>query len=668
MAVDTSGNLYISDTGNQRIRKVDSTGTITTIAGSGLASSGVDGPATLSPLNGPLGLAADNKGNLYVADTNNNQIRIVSVQGGSITTAAGTGTPGFSGDGGAAKSATFNHPQGIAFDAAGNLYIADRNNFRVRKLDSKGGIATVAGSTQGNAGLGGPALSASMGHISSVAVDAAGNLLIADPQNGQILLVDATGTISRVAGTGAYTASGDGGLALQATFGDPEAPPGGIAAGPAGTVYFTDFANESLRKLTPNAAARLSIVSGNNQQVTSGAAAPLLLVIGVTGTSGLPASGVTVTFAVTSGSASLSATSAVTDSKGQASVSVTASAAGTVTVTASAAGLTAVAFTLIATANTTPQISTGGVVGAGLSVPAVTAISANGIASIFGQNFAPAGSQAVSVGAAAIVGGVLPTQLAGVCVEVNSIRSPMLLVSPTQLNIQVPAIPQSGSVTVQAIVNCGQPTETRSAAVKVNAQAASPEFFFFVNNASGQNPVAAVNAVTGADIAPANLIAGVTTAPAHIGDIVSVFMTGLGPTNPATVAGVLPQAAASLSLPVTVSLGNLTLPPANLLYDGVTPMYAGLYQLNIQIPSNSPTGNVPLVVSLEALPHPRAGILALGSELREDIQSRTRVTHRPDANVWRRKRDSNPRASFPANGFQDRRFQPLTHSSVFYRT
>src|ERR1039458_5040023 len=176
VAVDSAGNLYIADTWNNRIRKV-SGGTITTVAGNGtFGYSGDGGPATSALLNLPSGVAVDSVGNFYIADALNNRIRKVS--GGTITTVAGKGDEGFSGDGGSATSASLYHPKGVDVDSAGNLYIADTGNYRIRKV-SGGTITTVAGN--GGWGLpcnGGSATSACLFEPAGVAVDSAGNLYI----------------------------------------------------------------------------------------------------------------------------------------------------------------------------------------------------------------------------------------------------------------------------------------------------------------------------------------------------------------------------------------------------------------------------------------------------------------------------------------------------------
>ena len=187
VAVDGAGNLYIADTANQRIRKIDATGTITTIAGTGEYGFGGDGgPAAEAQLSFPYGVAVDGAGNLYIADTDNQRIRKVDSTG-TITTIVGTGEVGFSGDGGPATEAQLVHPTGVAVDEAGNLYIADVVALRIRKVDAAGTITTIAGTGEyGFGGDGGPAADAQLSFPYGVAVDGAGNLYIADTGNQRI--------------------------------------------------------------------------------------------------------------------------------------------------------------------------------------------------------------------------------------------------------------------------------------------------------------------------------------------------------------------------------------------------------------------------------------------------------------------------------------------------
>ena len=242
LALDAAGNLYISDLGNNRVRKVSS-GVITTVAGNGNpAYSGDNGPATSASLFGPQGLAVDAAGNLYIADSGNNRIRKVS--GGTITTVAGTGVAGASGDGGAAVSATLRTPTGLAFDGAGNLYFSDTNNFKIRRI-SNAIINTVAGNgVEGYSGDGGAATNAMLDTPEGIAIDSAGNLFIADELNNRIRKVSA-GTITTVAGNSTYAFSGDGGNAGSASIANPF----GVAVDTAGEVFIVDTYNNRVREI-----------------------------------------------------------------------------------------------------------------------------------------------------------------------------------------------------------------------------------------------------------------------------------------------------------------------------------------------------------------------------------------------------------------------------------
>ena len=208
VATDGAGNVYIADTDNNRIRKVDSTGTITTIAGGGVCClnyPGDGGPAVNAQLWSPKGVAVDGAGNLFIADTDNDRIRKVD-SAGVISTVAGTGDPGFRGDGGPAVKAKLFRPSGVVVDGAGNVYIADYAWNRIRKVDSTGMITTIAGSgPRDDGGFGGdgdPAVKAQLAHPSGVALDGVGNLYIADTDNQRIRKVDSTGTITTIAGSG----------------------------------------------------------------------------------------------------------------------------------------------------------------------------------------------------------------------------------------------------------------------------------------------------------------------------------------------------------------------------------------------------------------------------------------------------------------------------------
>jgi sugar lactone lactonase YvrE len=249
VALDAAGNFYFGDPSNRRVRKVTPAGIISTVVGTGVqGSSGDGGPATNATLNRPTFVVLDPAGNLYIADTSNQRIRRVDVHG-TITTIAGNGLAGFSGDGGPATDASLMFPLGMAMDSIGNLYVADANNHRIRRINLSGVITTVAGNgVEGYSGDLGPATSASLNYPEDVAFDRAGNLFIADSGNNRIRKVDPSGVISTVAGTVLNGFSGDGGPSVEAVLNFPW----GLATDAAGDVYIADRANSRIRKISPS--------------------------------------------------------------------------------------------------------------------------------------------------------------------------------------------------------------------------------------------------------------------------------------------------------------------------------------------------------------------------------------------------------------------------------
>lgn len=245
--IDTAGNIYISDESNERIRKVNTSGIISTIVGNGTSGfSGDGGQASVAELNTPEFLAIDRTGNLYIADQGNQRVRMVNTSG-IISTYAGNGTSGFSGDGGPATAAEFNIPVGLAVDGSNNLYIADYSNDRIRKVDNTGKISTFAGTGIASfSGDGGQATGAEINTPQGVCVDRFGNVYIADYLNYRVRMVIPTGIISTIAGTGTGGFSGDGGPATAADLLDPT----DVAADAAGDLYIADAGNERIRKLT----------------------------------------------------------------------------------------------------------------------------------------------------------------------------------------------------------------------------------------------------------------------------------------------------------------------------------------------------------------------------------------------------------------------------------
>src|ERR1700694_372805 len=248
IAVDGGGNLYIADTGNERVRRVDKiTGQITTVAGNGgYGFNGDNQPATTAQLKTPYGVAVDSSGNVYIADTFNERVRRVDALSQQITTAAGTGIEGFNGDTQPGSSAQVAFPYGVAVDGGGRLYIADAVNQRVRRVDVTGQITTAAGTgTQGFNGDNQAATSAKLTFPAEVAFDRGGNLYISDTGNYRVRRVDAvTQQIITVAGSGVRGFNGDNQPAISTQLNYAY----GVAVDRSGTLYVADTGNQRVRR------------------------------------------------------------------------------------------------------------------------------------------------------------------------------------------------------------------------------------------------------------------------------------------------------------------------------------------------------------------------------------------------------------------------------------
>jgi hypothetical protein len=251
VALDEAGNLYITDLGDNRVRMVNTSGQISTVAGTGVQGySGDGGPATSAQLSDPTGLAVTSAGDLYISDPNDSVVRKVTAATGIITTVAGNGSPGYSGDGGAATSAQLNNPSGLAVDSSGNLYIADAGNARIRKVDaSSGDISTVAGDgVPGYSGDGGVATSAELNDPAGVAFDAKGDLYIAEEGNARIRWVRASDkAIYTIAGDGTTGFYGDLGPATGAELNNPVS----VALNSGGYLFIADRGNNRIRQVAP---------------------------------------------------------------------------------------------------------------------------------------------------------------------------------------------------------------------------------------------------------------------------------------------------------------------------------------------------------------------------------------------------------------------------------
>ena len=261
---DAAGNLYIADWNNHVIRKVNTAGIITTVAGTVTHGfSGDGGPATAAQLNGPSAVAFDAHNNLYIADYYNNRVRMVNTAG-IITTLVGTGAQGFSGDGGQATTAQIYWPSGIDFDAAGNLFVLDYYNIRVRKVNTAGIISTVAGNgTSGYNGDGIQATTAKLNNPAGIMVDAVGNLFIADELNYRVRMVNTAGIITTFAGNGNYGTAANGVPATSVPL-----YPDGLTHDINGNIYISNYLDGTIRKV--NAAGIIITVAGNDTTGFSG--------------------------------------------------------------------------------------------------------------------------------------------------------------------------------------------------------------------------------------------------------------------------------------------------------------------------------------------------------------------------------------------------------------
>ncbi|MBY0508273.1 MAG: hypothetical protein K2X03_30450 [Bryobacteraceae bacterium] len=641
-AIAGPGNaIFIADTGNHCVRRVALDGTISTFAGRcGLpGNTGDGGTATGALLNQPAGLVFDNENSLFIADRGNDRIRRVQANG-TITTLVGAnnnvrrpqglaldpivpryvyftnefggtrlsrldivrqdvatmagGTnneSGSSGDGGAAGVALLNGPSDVATDARGNIFIADRNNGRVRRIDAASGLINTVLTASG---------------LARVAVDSSGALFVTQAAADQHRLRRGAETL---AGGSLPGFGGDGLFSAAAALDTPA----GVSVLPDGRLLLADRANQRVRVLTPRALQVIEVQAGNGQTAAPGAVLPNPLAARVLLTGGIAVPGVTVGFAVESGQAALAATSAVTDANGIATMQLTfGPVAGPVIVVATVPGLTPARFTLTASGPigaVRPRINPGGIVGVGLSVPRISAASPNALVSIFGSNFLATGTGR-RVNADELVGGRLPGALLGVCVTFDGVRAAMLDVFPSQLTVQVPPLLTAAATTVVRVqTSCGTANELSSDGEPMPFALASPEFLFFVTNTNGINPVAAVDAATGGLVGPTDVLGGALT-PARPGDVVTVYMSGLGPVTPALATGEIPRAAAPVTSPVVVRLGDLTLAPSDVLYAGASPSLV-IYQVNFRIPAQAPAGNLPLSVSVGGALTPPGGYLAV---------------------------------------------------------
>ena len=513
VVLDSKGNLYIADTGNHCIRMI-SGGTITTIAGTGgtIGYSGDKAAATAALLNAPSGLAFDSAGNLYIADTGNNVIR--KITGTTITTVAGISGQGggYGGDLGPATSANLYGPTAVAFDSADNMYIADNGSSLIRKVDIKTNIITSY--------LGSGATDQRLRNPNGLWFDASGALYIADSANQRLAKYVAP-TLSNFAGNLTAGFSGDGGPAAKAQLNKPV----GITIDAAGSIYVTDTNNSRIRKITTDGI--ITTIAGSRST-------------GYGGDGG-------------------NATSAALNFPRSIAVSPN----GTVYIADTNNHVIRVL---------TPAFPTIG--GVGNAASGAARISPGALASIYGTGFGTSTFLADD-------GSTWPTTTTNlVSVKVNGVAAPLYYVSPVQINFQVPwATPTTGTVNVAVLVNGGS---SNIAAVPVAT--AAPGLFYDL--ASGQaavlNPDYSVND-------PSN--------PAMTGSTIFAYLTGSGPVSPAAKDGIpAPNAPLSWATAYTAKIGSAE---AAVSFTGLAPGWVGLVQMNIVVPATLTAGIYPLSITID---------------------------------------------------------------------
>ena len=519
--VDSKGNLYICDTNNHRVRKVTPDGNITTVAGTGTASySGDGGAATSATLNTPSGIAVDSAGNIYIADTKNFVIRKVTPDGKISTYAGNQGLgAGYGGDNGPPNSAgaEFDTPLGLALDPSGNLYIADAGSATsstgnlIRKITTDGKLLTTV------AGLGSTA--GRIKNPTSLAVDASGTYLyIANVGAKNIVRLQlATGNLTNFAGNGSSGYSPDGPVGISTTLNNAA----GVAIDAAGNVYIADTVNSLVRVVNPS--GYMTTIAGH---VLSGGR----LIPGFSGDGG-PAT-----------SAQLSSPKGLAlDSKGN--VYVCDSSNSVIRILQP----------------TLPTIASGGI---GNAFSYATQISPGAAAVIYGTGFGTATATSTTP---------LPTNAGGVTVTVNGVQAPLYYVSPGQVDFQVPWSTGTGTASVVVAVN-----GLASGAASVQAVTAGPGLHQVIQN----YPDYSLNT---------------TSNPVAAGGTVIAYATGSGPVSTQQTNGALPSGTVTVTSTCTATIG-----PSNAVvgFCGLQPNSVGLVQVNITVPSGLAGGTYPLVVTI----------------------------------------------------------------------
>lgn len=557
VAIDGAGNLYTVDQSLQSVYKIDPMGNITTVAGSGRAGyTGDGGPATAATLRNPLGVAVGPDGSLYIADYENDRIRKVTPNG-IITTIAGVGA-GFSGDGGPATAARLNGPASIGLDRAGNIYFTDHLNYRVRKISTTGIITTVAGTGRTSLSGDGAQAAATDAYPFWLAVAADGTFYFTDDGDARLIgynrvrRVGTNGIVTTVAGTGVAGYSGDGGPGRLAQIRSAS----GVAVDANGNVFVADATDIKIRKVAPNGI--ITTYAGTGLLGNAGDGGPALL----------------ARFNFPSG------------------------------MTTDAAGNLYVADTRndkirkIAPPPA-PQIRTVDPVFTSFGGKA--GFSSNTYIEIFGQNFATAsrlwaGSDFNGVNA--------PTTVDGISVFVNGRPAFVFFVSPTQININTPEDTATGPVTIEVRTPLGV-----SNAVTVTRARLSPTLQtvpqFLIN---GKQHVVALTPDFTTFIGREGMLPGAAFKPAKPGDTISIYALGCGPTAPPTQAGVVAGQGSALALPYQLRIGGVT---AQVTFGGIVGATIGLYQFNVVVPA-VPAGEQPIDLTVDGVPNAQGLTIVVG--------------------------------------------------------
>jgi len=564
--IDSKGNLYIADQFNNRIRLVTaSSGNITTVAGNGTpgflgdtcgASCGTTvETAVNAEINSPDGLIFDSKGNMYIADTANNVVRMVTPSGGAISTYAGENSlgAGFSGDGGLATVAQLFGPAGLAMDSSGNLYISDNKNNRIRKVTTAGIISTVVDSTGdiGFAGDGGLAVQAHVNGPRGLFIDSSGALYIADSGSNMIRKVVA-GTITLVAGStsGSSGFSGDGGQATGALLSDPTS----VAVDTCGNVYIADSRNSRIRMVTPNGI--INTIAGGNGAAYSG--------------DGGPALGAQLNFP----------SGVAVDSKGNVYVADTQNAVIRLLTPTSAPPC----------GGALPVITAGGVVSAS-AFGEFSSVAPGSWIEIYGSNLA-ADSRSWTTADFSNNGTTAPTTLDRSAVTIAGQSAFIDYISPGQVNAQVPA--NTGTGPLQLTVSTAAGT---SAAATVTVNTVQPGLWAPAQFIVGGKQYVGATHADGTFVAPPGVLPSpYTSSYAKPGETITFWGVGFGTVGPGSPPGQVAPPFTTLTLPIQFTFGGTgAAAPA---YDGLAPNLVGLYQFNVVVPSVPNSDLVPLTFTL----------------------------------------------------------------------